>query len=101
MPGIEVSNGNGETGMAAHVAAELAGAGLPVRRLTNRKPYTHRVSRIVYRAGWRAAALRLRAALPGDVLVEPAHAPLRRDIDLRLLLGRDMLPAPEVSRPPA
>ncbi len=88
-PCIEVSNGNGVPGMAARVAAELAGAGLPVRRLSNRKPYTQRVSRIAYRAGWRAEALRLRAALPGSVIVEPAHAPLRRDIDLRLLLGAD------------
>lgn len=86
---LEVSNGNGVTGMAARVARRLDASGIPVRRLSNSRPFTQPTTRIDYRPGWEAAAQRLRLALPGEVTVTASRT-LRADIDLRLLLGRDL-----------
>lgn len=86
---LEVSNGNGVTGMARKVGRFLGGQGYRTARLTNRKPFQVAASQIQYRSGYQAEAQRLKSNLPGEpVLVQNDN--LRPDIHVRLLLGKDM-----------
>jgi hypothetical protein len=89
--GLEVSNGNGITGMAQRVSGLLATVGLPKARLTNQPPYAQRLTEIQFRDGHAGAAASLGARLPNHP-VATAVAPdrLRADIDVRLVLGRDL-----------
>lgn len=87
---IEVSNGNGVTGMAKKVAKFLHGGGLPTARLTNQKPYLLPASQIQYRQGYQAEALRLGASLPSQPELVQSES-LRVDIDVRLILGKDAI----------
>lgn len=86
---VEVSNGNGVPGMAKAVGEFLRDKGFSAARLTNRKPFGQEVTQIEYREGLLTEAERLRASLPGEMnLVETKD--LRKDISLRLVLGRDI-----------
>lgn len=86
---IEVSNGNGITGMASKVGRFLHGGGYPAARLTNQKPFQVKVTQIQYRDGYQAEAQDLRSSLPG----QPAlvlSSKMRADIGVRLVLGKDI-----------
>lgn len=86
---LEVSNGNGVTGMARRVGGILGENGFDTARLTNQKPFIVKVSQIQYQPGFIDEARRLQTTLPGKpAIVESSK--LRQDIKLRLLLGRDM-----------
>lgn len=87
---LEVSNGNGVTGMAKKVAKFLNGDGLPTARLTNQKPYQLPTSQIQYRDGYQAEALRLKSSLPNPSALVQSEG-LRVDIDVRLVLGKDAI----------
>jgi hypothetical protein len=87
-PRVEISNGNGVPGMAARVSRWFTTQGLPVRRLTNQRPFTQRQTVIQYRSGHEEAALRMSHALPVRAAIEPAPAMDLRS-DLRLVLGHD------------
>jgi hypothetical protein len=87
--GVEVSNGNGTTGMAKNVGRQLATAGVRVSRLTNQVPYGAFTSRVEYRPGHEQAALDLSWRVPGRPPVV-ASIGLRKDIDVRLVLGREL-----------
>jgi len=87
--GIEVSNGNGTAGMAKNVGRQLATAGVRVSRLTNQVPYGEFTSRVEYRPGHERAALDLSWRVPGRPPVVASIA-LRKDIDVRLVLGREL-----------
>jgi len=86
---LEVSNGNGITGMARRVAKSLKGIGLETALLTNQLPFQQVSTEIQYRDGYRPQAAKLGAALqrPIDFMKNDA---LRDDVDVRLLLGRDI-----------
>ena len=87
--GLEVSNGNGVTGMARRIDGLLQAVGLPKSRLTNQKPFTQRTTEIRYRGGHEAAAAALSARFPSrPALVRDDR--LRADIDVRLVLGKDL-----------
>lgn len=86
---IEVSNGNGVTGMAKKVAGYLGGKGYAGARLTNQKPFRVVSSQVQYRAGYREQARSLVAALPGAPALAQASN-LRGDISIRVVLGRDV-----------
>ena len=87
--GLEVSNGNGVAGMARRIDGLLQGVGLPKSRLTNQKPFTQRFTEIHYRGGYEAAAGALSARFPSrPALVRDNR--LRADIDVRLVLGKDL-----------
>lgn len=86
---VEVSNGNGVTGMARRVGAYLRGSGFPATRFTNQAIFTVAASRVEYRAGLEADARRIAAAMPQFVAVVPGDG-LRKDIGVRLVLGRDL-----------
>ena len=61
---LEVSNGNGVTGMAKRVGQMLAVTGLPQARLTNQKPFVQQFTEIQHRDGYESAAIALRAGFP-------------------------------------
>ena len=85
---LEVANGNGVTGLAKQTSSSLRQRGYVVARLTNQVPYTQMVTEIQYRQGQEIQAKRLNALLSGPAkLVESSQ--LRRDVSVRLVLGRD------------
>ncbi len=88
--GLEVSNGNGVTGMAKRVLGHLSGLGMIVNRLTNDRPFNRRHTVIHYRQGYEVEALALKARLQPEVQTMQSDE-LRRDIDVRLVLGRDVM----------
>lgn len=92
---IEISNGNGVTGMAARMARTLAGAQLKVVRLSNVQHFTVPRSRIEYQQDQQAAARMLSTRLGVPLLV--ANADCRRT-DLRIVLGHDLRAAPANAR---
>lgn len=87
---LEVSNGNGLTGMARNVANFLVDFGYVGSRLTNQKSYQVQLSEVHYRTGYRDEALSLMSSLPGKpVLIEVDS--LRQDINIKVVLGKDWL----------
>jgi hypothetical protein len=83
---IEISNGNGVTGMAARMARTLQGPQLKVIRLSNMLHFAVPMSRIEYQQDQQAAARQLSDRL-GVTLVASADC---RRTDLRVVLGRDL-----------
>lgn len=81
---LEISNGNGVTGMAAALARTIGAREWTVVRLSNLKPYAVPVSRVEYRVAQRDAARALAARLGLQALVEHDS-----DAGLRVVLGRD------------
>jgi Tfp pilus assembly protein PilF len=86
---FEVSNGNGVTGMARRVDGLLQAVGLPGSRLTNQKPFVQRFTEIQFRDGHEAAAASLSRRLPNHPPIVP-NGRLRADVDVRLVLGKDL-----------
>jgi tetratricopeptide (TPR) repeat protein len=86
---IEVSNGNGVTGMARKVAGFLDGEGYSRARLTNQKPFQVTSSQVQYRSGYREQAQSLVSTLPGKPGIAQADN-LRGDITIRVVLGKDV-----------
>ncbi|MBZ0093769.1 MAG: tetratricopeptide repeat protein [Sulfuricella sp.] len=86
---IEVSNGNGVTGMARKVAGFLGGEGYSRARLTNQKPFQVTSSQVLYRSGYREQAQSLVSTLPGKPGIAQADN-LRGDITIRVVLGKDV-----------
>ncbi|ACT48297.1 Tetratricopeptide TPR_2 repeat protein [Methylotenera mobilis JLW8] len=86
---VEVSNGNGVTGMAGQVGKFLLGQGYQVTRLTNQKPFNVKRSQIQYRDGHHDEAKVLKDSLPDSPdLVQ--RNDLRADVGVRVVLGNDM-----------
>src|SRR5688572_14008102 len=87
---LEVSNGNGVNGMAKRVSGHLARSGMQAVRLTNALSFTESRTVIHYRPGYEVEARELKAKL------QPAVGTVKREdlashIDVRLVLGRDVL----------
>ena len=94
--GIEVSNGNGVTGMARNVATQLSNAGLGQARLTNHQTFKQVQTEIYHRVSAHELAERITHLLPGQVkLIESDN--LREDINLKVLLGQDIVKNKELS----
>ncbi|HKJ76403.1 MAG TPA: LytR C-terminal domain-containing protein, partial [Gammaproteobacteria bacterium] len=87
---VEVSNGNGRTGMAALVGRALRADGRVVGRLTNADSFSIRRTTVYYRPGGRKEAERVAGSLPVEAAVEESGA-MRRDIGVRVVIGRDIL----------
>ncbi|SFF92586.1 LytR cell envelope-related transcriptional attenuator [Duganella sp. CF458] len=83
---LEVSNGNGVTGMARRFRSVLGQVGIPVDRLTNAKPYRQVVTVIQYRPGFEKQAASLQKALQGKVQLSSQQLAAS---DMRLVLGKD------------
>jgi tetratricopeptide (TPR) repeat protein len=87
---LEVSNGNGMNGMAAHVGQWLAARGMPTPHLTNQQPYVQRQTVVQFRAGHEDAARRLASLLPANAQTASQASPELRS-DVRVVLGRDWM----------
>lgn len=87
---LEVSNGNGITGMARQVAQFLGGQGyVKGARLTNQKTFAVPSSAIRYRKGYLDEARLLQGKLPEQLAVIQSED-MRQDISVQIVLGRDM-----------
>ena len=85
---LEVSNGNGSTGMAARVGRWLTAQGVTIERLSNQQRFAQRLTVVQYRSGHEEAALRVAQSLPASAKAEPRPTPGLRS-DVRVVLGRD------------
>ncbi len=86
---LELSNGNGVTGMARRLGEQLIAKGLPKARLTNQKPFRQRITQIQYRDGYADVAATLRSRMPNQPPMIRTAA-LRASTDVRVVLGRDL-----------
>jgi tetratricopeptide (TPR) repeat protein len=84
---LEISNGNGVTGMARALARQIDAPGLRVTRLSNQPGFAVRHTRIEYDAAHVDAARRLAQRVGSVHLQEVGHRALS---NLRLVLGRDL-----------
>jgi len=89
--GVEVSNGNGVTGMARRSSQLLGEYGFKVRRLTNAKHFHFNDSVIYYRDGYLNVAKELSHFIPGDQKLEQVESLGRAAIGVRVLLGTDLV----------
>src|SRR5476651_1059943 len=93
---LEISNGNGVTGMAAALARTIGGREWRVVRLSNAKPYAVATSRVEYRAPQLAAARALAARL--GMRLQERERENERHVELRVVLGRDLRDAQALAR---
>ncbi|WP_151898828.1 LytR C-terminal domain-containing protein [Nitrosospira lacus] len=85
---IEVSNGNGMSGMAAQVSGFLQRSGFAKARLTDRPPYQQVQTEIHYRPGNSVLAGQISQMMPKQAPVVESYN-LRREVQVRVLLGKD------------
>ena len=94
---LEIANGNGVTGLARQLSAQLREVGYEAVRFTNQKPFDQERTEIQFRPGFQRQAQGLQAALAGKGVLARSDS-LAQDIPLRVVLGRDLTtaaPAPE------
>ena len=87
---VEVSNGNGVSGMAKRVGSYLKESGFAATRLTNHPGFDMTATRVEYRSGHEAEARQVAAVMPHRIEVV-LSTNLRRDIGMRLVLGKDLM----------
>ncbi|MDB5960981.1 MAG: hypothetical protein JWP59_2275 [Massilia sp.] len=86
---VEIRNGNGVTGMARSLSGAIADHTTQVVRLSNQKGFNVEQTRVEYQRGFGAAAARLAEQFGGKV-VEVADTARTGNVDVRLVLGRDL-----------
>jgi tetratricopeptide (TPR) repeat protein len=84
---LEISNGNGVTGMARALARRIDEPGVQVTRLSNQPGFAVRHTRIEYEAAYFDAARRLAQRLGSAQLKEVERS---APANVRLVLGRDL-----------
>lgn len=88
---LEIANGNGVEGMASRFRGYLQARGGNVVRLTNADNFGYEASVIYFKSGHRDAAEQLAKSLPvDDVAIRQSNTLINR-VDVKLLLGRDMV----------
>ena len=85
---LEISNGNGVTGMAKQVSDYFRQAGYSGARLTNHQTFQQKQTEIYYRSGFHKQAEHIIQLLPAQVKAIESED-LRGDIHVKILLGRD------------
>lgn len=86
---IEISNGNGVSGMARQVSGFLQQGGFAKARLTNQQPFQQKQTEIHYRSGNDVLAGQISRLMPKQaIMVE--NSSLRQGIQVRVLLGKDV-----------
>jgi tetratricopeptide (TPR) repeat protein len=95
---LEVVNGNGVNGAGARVGEWLERNGAPKARLRNQRPYTQATTVIYFKQGFEPQAQRLSSGF-GGLAAQVRPAPLQ-DADVRILIGRDLLPILARALPP-
>ena len=88
--GIEVSNGNGVSGMAKEVGSFLKKQGFNVVRLTNADHYQYARASVYYRGDAEFTALRVKGAIPGITQMKKVGGFDRDSVRVRVLVGRDL-----------
>lgn len=86
---VEISNGNGVTGMAARLRGFLQEKGARIVRLTNADEFSYVNSTIYYRGGMRESAEALAATFPTHAIRLQQSDRLADWVDARLRIGRD------------
>lgn len=85
---LEISNGNGVTGMARLVSRAIGQGHARVVRLTNQKGFAVERTRVEYKPAFRDEAERLAGRYDGAEVVKVGE---QGRADIRLVLGRDLL----------
>lgn len=85
---VEVSNGNGVTGMAKAVSRMIHGRELKVMRITNQSRFIEPVTRIEYNDGYEQAARGLASRIGPSVVT--ASGSVGPAVDVRIVLGKDL-----------
>lgn len=88
--GVEISNGNGVTGLAKRSAKFFKSQGFSVKRITNAPNFGYQTSVILYREGCFKLANEIAKILPGSQDVEKVTDLGRPSIGVRLVLGGDL-----------
>lgn len=86
---IEVSNGNGVSGMAGQVSGFLEQSGFAKARLTDRQPYQQVQTEIHYRPGNSVLAGQISQMMPKQAPMVESYN-LRKEVQVRVLLGKDV-----------
>jgi len=87
---LEVSNGAGMSRLATRTARRLTQMGAAVARVTNYRSFGQQRTEIHHRDGHAESAKRLGERLPVDAKLVSVEG-LRGDVDVRLVVGRDMV----------
>lgn len=88
---VEVSNGNGVTGMAGRSADYFRAWGFNIRRITNAKHFQFNDSMIFYREGYLQVAKEIASVIPGLQNMKKVDSLERASIGVRILLGKDLV----------
>ena len=88
--GIEISNGNGVNRMAKKVGDYLKTRGHEVKRLTNSKNFNHGKSKVYYQEGHSREARHIADQLPKVDEIVGVKKLDRADIQVKVLLGKDL-----------
>lgn len=86
---IEISNGNGVSGMARQVSGFLQQGGFAEARLTNQQPFRQIKTEVHYRSGNDVLAGQISRLMPKQPTVVE-NSSLRNGIQVRVLLGKDV-----------
>jgi tetratricopeptide (TPR) repeat protein len=90
--GIEVSNGNGMNRMARKVGAYLKTQGHEVRRLTNANNFNYGITKIYYQEGHSQEARQIADQISRVDEIVRVKKLDRADIQVKVLLGKDLVP---------
>lgn len=93
---VEVSNGNGVTGLAGRVGRHLQANGYRKPRLTNQPGFGIRQTEVRYVAGSEGQAQALVAVLQAPARLVPAKK-LERNAGVQVVLGRDFRESPAIA----
>ncbi|ABC77165.1 LytR C-terminal domain-containing protein [Syntrophus aciditrophicus] len=93
---IEVANGNGVRHMARNVGEYLKKQGYNVVRLTNADSYNYSKGNVSYRPDGRQTAQEIAAIIPGEVDMKKLNDGNRKDVRVRVLVGKDLIPYKKV-----
>ncbi|OPY06459.1 MAG: lipoprotein NlpI [Syntrophus sp. PtaB.Bin001] len=93
---IEVTNGNGVRHMAKNVGDYLKKRGYRVVRLSNADSYSYSKGNVGYRADGQETAREIATLFPGNVDLKKMNGGSKKDIRVRVLIGKDMIPYKKV-----
>jgi len=82
--------------MARNVGEYLKKRGYNVVRLTNANSYSYQKGNVSYRANGQTTAQEIAAMFPRDVDVKKLKDVTRKDIRVRVLVGKDLIPYKKV-----
>ena len=88
---IEVSNGNGRTGMASRSADFFRGFGFNIKRITNAPNFRFEESVIFYKDEYLQIAKELSAIIPGAQTLKRVETLERATIGIKIVLGKDLV----------